>query len=94
MYRISKRVFIYIYITIIIINNNNRFQSKEINYQLYSNSNNINPTNGTFWMYVGICIGLILFAGIASGLTIGLLSMDLMNLEILKNSGFFFLGKK
>ncbi len=56
----------------------------------------------SFWIYVGISAGLVLIAGslevvagrfltaslgLMSGLTMGLMSLDMMNLEILKNSG-------
>jgi metal transporter CNNM len=40
-----------------------------------------------FWEYSLICIGLVLFAGIASGLTVGLLSIDPLSLSILKIDG-------
>uniref|UniRef100_A0A6B2L7I0 CNNM transmembrane domain-containing protein n=1 Tax=Arcella intermedia TaxID=1963864 RepID=A0A6B2L7I0_9EUKA len=38
-------------------------------------------------MHFSICIGLVLIAGMMSGLTMGLMSLDLMNLKILKKSG-------
>ena len=37
-----------------------------------------------FWIYLGIYVGLVLFAGLMSGLTMGLLSLDLMTLKIMK----------
>ncbi|PRP89386.1 hypothetical protein PROFUN_01249 [Planoprotostelium fungivorum] len=37
--------------------------------------------------YAGICVGLVLFAGLMSGLTIGLMSLDEMQLRIMKGSG-------
>eukprot|EP00667_Euglena_gracilis_P006933 EG_transcript_6997 len=40
-----------------------------------------------FWMNVAISVGLVLGAATAAGLTMGLMSMDLMNLEILQKSG-------
>ncbi|KAF8064507.1 CBSDUF1 [Scenedesmus sp. PABB004] len=36
---------------------------------------------------IGISVGLVIFAGLASGLTLGLMSMDLVELEVLKRSG-------
>ncbi|GMH28462.1 hypothetical protein Nepgr_030305 [Nepenthes gracilis] len=44
---------------------------------------------GTAWwfIYAGICCVLVLFAGIMSGLTLGLMSISLVDLEILKRSG-------
>ncbi|GAB4843470.1 DUF21 domain-containing protein At4g14240 [Ancistrocladus abbreviatus] len=44
---------------------------------------------GTPWwfIYAGICCFLVLFAGIMSGLTLGLMSLSLVDLEILKRSG-------
>eukprot|EP01104_Vermistella_antarctica_P021650 TRINITY_DN994_c0_g1_i2.p1 TRINITY_DN994_c0_g1~~TRINITY_DN994_c0_g1_i2.p1 ORF type:complete len:660 (-),score=148.71 TRINITY_DN994_c0_g1_i2:31-1950(-) len=40
-----------------------------------------------YWIFWGVACGLVLFAGLMSGLTMGLMSMDTMNLEILINSG-------
>lgn len=43
----------------------------------------------TFWWfaYAGISFALVLFAGIMSGLTLGLMSLGLVDLEILQRSG-------
>ncbi|CBI26178.3 unnamed protein product, partial [Vitis vinifera] len=40
-----------------------------------------------FFIYVGICCFLVLFAGIMSGLTLGLMSLGRVDLEILQRSG-------
>ncbi|CAL5393032.1 unnamed protein product [Camellia sinensis] len=40
-----------------------------------------------FFIYAGISCGLVLFAGIMSGLTLGLMSLGLVELEILQRSG-------
>ncbi|GLJ12927.1 hypothetical protein SUGI_0200670 [Cryptomeria japonica] len=40
-----------------------------------------------FWIYVGICLFLVLFAGLMSGLTLGLMSLSLVDLEVLRKSG-------
>ena len=44
---------------------------------------------GTPWwfIYAGVCCFLVLFAGLMSGLTLGLMSLSLVDLEILKRSG-------
>lgn len=44
---------------------------------------------GTVWwfVYAGISCVLVLFAGIMSGLTLGLMSLGLVDLEILQRSG-------
>jgi len=44
---------------------------------------------GTLWwfLYAGISCLLVLFAGIMSGLTLGLMSLGLVDLEILQRSG-------
>lgn len=44
---------------------------------------------GTFmwFLYAGISCLLVLFAGIMSGLTLGLMSLGLVELEILQRSG-------
>lgn len=44
---------------------------------------------GTLWwfVYAGVSFSLVLFAGIMSGLTLGLMSKRLVDLEILQRSG-------
>lgn len=44
---------------------------------------------GTSWwfLYAGISCLLVLFAGIMSGLTLGLMSLGLVDLEILQRTG-------
>jgi metal transporter CNNM len=38
-------------------------------------------------MFMAISVGLVIAAGLMSGLTLGLMSMDLVELEVLKRSG-------
>lgn len=46
------------------------------------------PFGSIKWIvYAGICGFLVLFAGIMSGLTLGLMSLSLVDLEILERSG-------
>ncbi|KAM7257806.1 hypothetical protein ACFE04_013547 [Oxalis oulophora] len=46
------------------------------------------PFGNTLWfIYAAVCVFLILFAGIMSGLTLGLMSISLVDLEILQRSG-------
>jgi len=40
-----------------------------------------------FWIYLGIYVALVLLAGLMSGLTMGLLSLDVMSLTILSSDG-------
>ncbi|XP_016647978.1 PREDICTED: DUF21 domain-containing protein At1g47330 isoform X2 [Prunus mume] len=40
-----------------------------------------------FWLYVLIIIGLVCFAGMMAGLTLGLMSLGLVDLEVLMKSG-------
>lgn len=40
-----------------------------------------------WWIAAGISIFLVLFAGIMSGLTLGLMSLGLVDLEVLQQSG-------
>ena len=40
-----------------------------------------------WWIYGGISMLLVCFAGIMSGLTLGLMSLGLMDLEVLQRSG-------
>ncbi|KAL2619851.1 hypothetical protein R1flu_000056 [Riccia fluitans] len=41
----------------------------------------------SFWLYILIVVGLVLFAGLMSGLTLGLMSLGLVDLEVLMRSG-------
>ena len=46
------------------------------------------PFGSLWWIiYAGISFFLVLFAGIMSGLTLGLMSLSLVDLEILQRSG-------
>jgi len=45
------------------------------------------PGTLTFYLYIAIVIGLVLFAGLMSGLTLGLMSLSLVDLEVLQKSG-------
>eukprot|EP01118_Nematostelium_gracile_P013181 TRINITY_DN4951_c0_g1_i1.p1 TRINITY_DN4951_c0_g1~~TRINITY_DN4951_c0_g1_i1.p1 ORF type:complete len:478 (-),score=117.32 TRINITY_DN4951_c0_g1_i1:11-1378(-) len=45
------------------------------------------PSSALFWVYLGLSLFLVCFAGICSGLTIGLMSLDPMTLEIIKKGG-------
>ncbi|CAM6103593.1 unnamed protein product [Calypogeia fissa] len=40
-----------------------------------------------FWIYILIIVGLVAFAGLMSGLTLGLMSLGLVDLEVLMKSG-------
>ncbi|XP_031475618.1 DUF21 domain-containing protein At2g14520-like isoform X1 [Nymphaea colorata] len=40
-----------------------------------------------FWVYLLTCTGLVLFAGLMSGLTLGLMSLSLVDLEVLMKAG-------
>ncbi|XP_011076099.2 DUF21 domain-containing protein At5g52790-like isoform X1 [Sesamum indicum] len=40
-----------------------------------------------FWVYLIICVGLVCFAGLMSGLTLGLMSLSLVDLEVLIKAG-------
>lgn len=45
------------------------------------------PGTPTFYLYIVIIVGLVLFAGLMSGLTLGLMSLSLVDLEVLQKSG-------
>ncbi|XP_077977352.1 uncharacterized protein LOC144432921 [Glandiceps talaboti] len=47
----------------------------------------LNYHDKEFWIYLGIYVALVLCAGLMSGLTMGLLSLDLMSLKVLKEGG-------
>ncbi|XP_042394082.1 DUF21 domain-containing protein At2g14520-like [Zingiber officinale] len=40
-----------------------------------------------FWVYMMVAVGLVLFAGLMSGLTLGLMSLSLVDLEVLVKAG-------
>nr|GME10137.1 DUF21 domain-containing protein At5g52790 [Ipomoea batatas] len=40
-----------------------------------------------FWVYLVICVALVAFAGLMSGLTLGLMSLSLVDLEVLIKAG-------
>jgi hypothetical protein len=42
--------------------------------------------NWGFWVDVLMCMGLVLFAGMLSGLTLGLMSLSLLDLQLLLKS--------
>eukprot|EP00850_Spirogloea_muscicola_P021202 SM000240S08619 [mRNA] locus=s240:108359:112142:- [translate_table: standard] len=42
---------------------------------------------GTFWLYILIIVGLVAFGGLMAGLTLGLMSLGLVDLEVLQKSG-------
>ncbi|GLE00797.1 hypothetical protein PINS_up009585 [Pythium insidiosum] len=42
---------------------------------------------GEFWLYLSICVALITTAGLMAGLTMGLLSLDMLNMRILQLEG-------
>jgi metal transporter CNNM len=47
----------------------------------------VDPGTPTFYVYILVIIGLVLFAGLMSGLTLGLMSLGLVDLEVLIKSG-------
>lgn len=47
----------------------------------------LNYKDGSFWVYLGVYIALVLFAGLMSGLTMGLLSLDILSLKVLQRGG-------
>lgn len=44
-------------------------------------------TPGEWWALVGVCCGLVAFAGLASGLTLGLMSLDAVDMEVSTSCG-------
>ncbi|KAL5746420.1 hypothetical protein ACOSP7_027566 [Xanthoceras sorbifolium] len=40
-----------------------------------------------FWVYLLVCVALVCFAGLMSGLTLGLMSLSLVDLEVLMKAG-------
>lgn len=54
-------------------------------YKLYEGELSYKDT--MFWVYLGVYVGLVLFAGLMSGLTMGLLSLDILSLKVLQRGG-------
>lgn len=54
---------------------------------IVSDANDIEFGNPWWFVYAGVSCFLVLFAGIMSGLTLGLMSLGLVELEILQRSG-------
>jgi len=42
---------------------------------------------GEWWALAGVCVGLVVFAGVASGLTLGLMSLDQVDMEVRPSAG-------
>ncbi|XP_064405122.1 uncharacterized protein LOC135350301 [Halichondria panicea] len=53
----------------------------------YKEEDIIEPSDFLFWLYLILYGALVCFAGLMSGLTMGLLSLDIMSLEVLKRGG-------
>jgi len=47
----------------------------------------LNYKDTLFWVYLGVYVGLVLLAGLMSGLTMGLLSLDILSLKVLQRGG-------
>ncbi|XP_052186783.1 DUF21 domain-containing protein At5g52790-like isoform X4 [Diospyros lotus] len=50
-------------------------------------ANDVPCCESMFWVYLLICVALVAFAGLMSGLTLGLMSLSLVDLEILVKAG-------
>uniref|UniRef100_A0A3Q7G2K6 CNNM transmembrane domain-containing protein n=1 Tax=Solanum lycopersicum TaxID=4081 RepID=A0A3Q7G2K6_SOLLC len=50
-------------------------------------ANDVPCCESMFWVYLIICVSLVCFAGLMSGLTLGLMSLSLMDLEVLIKAG-------
>ena len=53
----------------------------------YTNEKKLTTHDELFWVYLGVYVILVLLAGLFSGLTMGLLSLDIMSLQVLKDAG-------
>ncbi|KAM4076285.1 hypothetical protein ACJW30_12G051300 [Castanea mollissima] len=50
-------------------------------------ANDVQCCEPMFWVYLVICVALVCFAGLMSGLTLGLMSISLLDLEVLAKAG-------
>eukprot|EP00729_Bicosta_minor_P005262 gene5262-17583_t len=73
----------------LILANNTGYDCAAMNGTRYLDESSEEIPFGTtlWWEYAGICVALVLMAGIFSGLTLGLLSLDTMQLSILQKAG-------
>jgi ankyrin repeat/SOCS box protein 13/metal transporter CNNM len=55
--------------------------------EAYCSEGPLTPSEGLFWVYLSVFLLLVIVAGMMSGLTMGLLSLDLLSLKVLKSSG-------
>ena len=54
---------------------------------IYSKEQKDKPGSAMFFVDLLVSLICVVFAGLMSGLTLGLLSLDMLNLEIIRNSG-------
>lgn len=47
----------------------------------------LKPSETKFWIYLGVATFLVIFAGLCSGLTVGYLSIDTLQLEVKCKTG-------
>ncbi|KAM0039050.1 putative CNNM, transmembrane domain-containing protein [Helianthus debilis subsp. tardiflorus] len=50
-------------------------------------ANDVPCCESMFWVYLATSVGLVAFAGLMSGLTLGLMSLSLLDLEVLIKAG-------
>ena len=50
--------------------------------ELVRDGHDIKPGSEEFWFFLLVGAGLVLFAGLMSGLTLGLMSLDSLDLEV------------
>lgn len=55
--------------------------------ELVRDGHDIKPGSEEFWFFLLVGAGLVLFAGLMSGLTLGLMSLDALDLEVFLRSG-------
>lgn len=48
----------------------------------------------TFWLFVAISVGLVVIAGLMSGLTLGLMSLDVVDLEVSRGRAYVDRGQE
>jgi hypothetical protein len=53
----------------------------------HASAEHVTPDDAAFWLYLAACAALVLTAGVMSGLTIGLVALDVTALTVLVNSG-------
>ncbi|KAL0304330.1 UNVERIFIED_CONTAM: DUF21 domain-containing protein [Sesamum radiatum] len=72
---------------IVLVSNFPSILDSDTDHRSVMAANDVPCCETMFWVYLIICVGLVCFAGLMSGLTLGLMSLSLVDLEVLIKAG-------